>query len=89
MGQKPLGEFVREIVGLDMNAAKEAFAQYLNDASLDSRQIYFVNQIVEYIVHNGMMKDLSVLQEAPFTDSRQHCGSVHGFVRVVWYSAGD
>ena len=35
---------------------------------LDSRQIYFVNQIVEYIVHNGMMKDLSVLQESPFTD---------------------
>ena len=67
-GQKPLGEFVREIVGLDMNAAKEAFAEYLNDTSLDSRQIYFVNQIVEYIVHNGMMKDLSVLQEAPFTD---------------------
>ena len=67
-GQKPLGEFVREIVGLEMNAAKEAFAQYLNDTSLDSRQIYFVNQIVEYIVHNGMMKDLSVLQEAPFTN---------------------
>ena len=35
---------------------------------LDSRQIYFVNQIVEYIVHNGIMKDLSVLQESPFTD---------------------
>lgn len=67
-GQKPLGEFVREIVGLDMNAAKAAFAEYLNDSSLDSRQIYFVNQIVEYIVHNGMMKDLSVLQETPFTD---------------------
>ena len=68
IGTKPLGEFVREIVGLDMNAAKEAFAQYLNDTNLDSRQIYFVNQIVEYIVHNGMMKDLSVLQEPPFTD---------------------
>ena len=27
-----------------------------------------MNQIVEYIVHNGMMKDLSVLQEPPFTD---------------------
>lgn len=67
-GQKPLGEFVREIVGLDMNAAKAAFADYLNDTNLDARQIYFVNQIVEYIVHNGMMKDLSVLQEAPFTD---------------------
>ena len=67
-GKKPLGEFVREIVGLDMNAAKEAFAEYLNDTSLDSRQIYFVNQIVEYIVHNGLLKDLSVLQEPPFTD---------------------
>ena len=67
-GKKPLGEFVREIVGLDMNAAKEAFAVYLNDANLDSRQIYFVNQIVEYIVHNGPMKDLSVLQDSLFTD---------------------
>ena len=51
-----------------MNAAKEAFSEYLDENSLDSRQIYFVNQIVEYIVQNGMMKDLSVLQEAPFTD---------------------
>ena len=67
-GTKPLGEFVREIVGLDMNAAKEAFSEYLTNTTLDSRQIYFVNQIVEYIVHNGMMKDLSVLQESPFTD---------------------
>lgn len=67
-GNKPLGEFVREIVGLDMNAAKEAFSEYLTNANLDSRQIYFVNQIVEYIVHNGMLKDLSVLQESPFTD---------------------
>jgi type I restriction enzyme R subunit len=24
---------------------------------------------VEYIVHNGLMKDLSVLQGAPFTDN--------------------
>lgn len=67
-GNKPLGEFVREIVGLDMNAAKEAFSEYLTDTNLDSRQIYFVNQIIEYIVHNGIMKELSVLQESPFTD---------------------
>ncbi len=67
-GKKPLGEFVRGIVGLDMNAAKAAFSKYLNDVNLDSRQIYFVNQIVEYIVQNGIMKDLSVLQEPPFTD---------------------
>ncbi len=32
-GKKPLGEFVREIVGLDMNAAKAAFSKYLNDVN--------------------------------------------------------
>jgi len=67
-GDKPLGEFVREIVGLDMAAAKEAFSEYLSSVSLDANQIYFVNQIIEYIIHNGVMKDMSVLQEAPFTD---------------------
>ena len=67
-GDKPLGEFVREIVGLDMAAAKAAFADYLSNTNLDLDQIYFVNQIIEYIVHNGVMRDMSVLQEAPFTD---------------------
>lgn len=67
-GSESLGEFVRGIVGLDMHTAKAAFAEFLENKNLDSRQIYFVNQIVEYIVQNGMMKDLSVLQDAPFTD---------------------
>ena len=65
-GEKPLGAFVRSIVGLDMNAAKEAFSKF--SSILDSRQMYFVNQIIEYIVQNGMMTDFSVLQESPFTD---------------------
>lgn len=65
---KPLGEFVREVVGLDMGAAKEAFSKFLDESKLDSRQIYFINQIVEYIVHNGLMKDRSVMQDTPFTD---------------------
>jgi type I restriction enzyme R subunit len=65
---KPLGELVREIVGLDMNSAKQAFSKYLNDVNLDDRQIYFVNQIINYIVQNGMMKNFAVMQEAPFTD---------------------
>ena len=68
IGAVPLGEFVRSVIGLDMAAAKAAFAEYLDSTQLDRRQIYFVNQIVEYIVQNGMMKDLSVLQDSPFTD---------------------
>jgi type I restriction enzyme R subunit len=51
-----------------MAAAKAAFAEYLDSVQLDADQIYFVNQIIEYIVHNGVMKDLSVLQGPPFTD---------------------
>ena len=47
---------------------KNAFAEYLSGVNLDSCQIYFVNRIVEYIVKNGVMKALSVLQEPPFTD---------------------
>ena len=67
-GSKPLGELVREIVGMDIQAAKAAFSHYLDEVQLDPRQSYFVNQIIEYIVQNGIMKDLSVLQESPFTD---------------------
>jgi type I restriction enzyme R subunit len=67
-GNKPLGELVREIVGLDRRAAKEAFSEYLNDVNLDQRQIYFLNQIINHIVANGMLKDPSILLESPFTD---------------------
>lgn len=67
-GKTPLGELVRSIVGLSRQAANEAFSRFLNDAGLDSQQMYFVRQVVNYIVKNGMMKDLSVLQESPFTD---------------------
>ena len=67
-GSKPLGLFVREITGLDMNAAKQAFSKYLDDTRMDSRQIYFVNQIVEYVVRNGAVTDMRVLTESPFTD---------------------
>lgn len=67
-GDTPLGELVRSIVGLSMEAANEAFSQYLNDANLNSMQINFVKRIVSYVVKNGMMKDLSVLGEAPFNE---------------------
>ncbi len=67
-GKTPLGELVRSIVGLSQKAANEAFSRFLNNVGLDSQQMYFVRQVVNYIVKNGMMKDLSVLQESPFTD---------------------
>ncbi len=67
-GKTPLGELVRSIVGLSQQAANEAFSRFLNDVAIDSQQMFFVRQVVNYIVRNGMMKDLAVLQESPFTD---------------------
>lgn len=82
-GKKPLGEFVRETVGLDIASLKAAFAEYLNESRFDGKQIYFVNQIIEFFVQNGLMKDLSVLQGTPFTDR----GSIVDIFRDVnvWY----
>ena len=67
-GDKELGALVREIVGLDQHAAQEAFAKFLNDATLNSGQIYFINAIVKHIVANGMLVDLGILMDSPFTD---------------------
>jgi len=64
----PLGELVRSIVGLSLQSANEAFSAFLNNAGLDSRQMHFVKQIVNYIVKNGMMKDIAILRESPFSD---------------------
>jgi type I restriction enzyme R subunit len=54
---------------LSRQAANDAFSEFLNNAELDIRQMQFVQQIVDYIVKNGMMKDLAILQESPFVDS--------------------
>lgn len=45
--------------------SREALNGYVLDAY---EQIYFVNQIINYIVKNGMLADFKVLQETPFTD---------------------
>ncbi len=55
-------------MGLDMKAAKEAFSEVLDGAHLSPEQIYFVNQVVEYVVRNGMVEDNGVLMRSPFTD---------------------
>lgn len=64
---RPIGEFVRSITGLDRQAANEAFARYIDEAELDPDQINFVHQIIDYVVENGTI-DTRVLMESPFTD---------------------
>jgi len=65
-GNTPLTILVRQIVGLDQEAANEAFSEFLNDENLNSKQINFVKKIVDYVVKNGHMQNKSALQEEPF-----------------------
>ena len=62
-----LGLFVRSLVGLDRQAAKDAFATYLDDTKYNSTQIEFVNLIVHELTANGIVP-ASRFYESPFTD---------------------
>ena len=59
--------FVRSLVGLDREAAKEALAAFLSGKTLTANQIEFVNLIVDHLTEHGVM-DASLLYETPFTD---------------------
>jgi type I restriction enzyme R subunit len=62
-----LGLFVRSLVGLDREAAKQAFARFLADKTMNASQIEFVNLIVDHLTEHGVMS-ASLLYESPFTD---------------------
>ena len=65
-GDTPFGLLVRKIAKLDHEAAMQAFSSFINDESLNARQIEFVNKIISYIEQNGYMEDINVLMRPPF-----------------------
>lgn len=73
---KPLGTFIRELVGLDMNAAKAAFSDFLDEGVYNAQQINFVNKVIDYLMHNGVL-DMAHIFESPFTD--EHHEGAYGF----------
>ena len=63
-----LGLFVRSLVGLDREAAKDAFARLPRPArTLTANQIEFVNLIVDHLTEHGVMT-AELLYASPFTD---------------------
>jgi type I restriction enzyme, R subunit len=69
-GDKPLGVFIRNIVGLDVSAAQEAFAEFIQVGNLKADQMTFINNIISYLTKNGMI-DNAMLFEPPFTNLHQ------------------
>jgi type I restriction enzyme R subunit len=66
-GEAPLGSFIRGIVGLEINAAKEAFGEILQGQNLNSQQIRFMDTIINFFSVKGII-DPEMLFEPPFTD---------------------
>ncbi|TVR38204.1 MAG: DUF4145 domain-containing protein [Cryomorphaceae bacterium] len=65
-GDQPLGVFIRSIVGLDIQAAKAAFADFLLKGNLTADQMTFINNIISFLEQNGII-EARMLFEEPFT----------------------
>ncbi len=62
-----LGIFIRSMVGLDRETAKQALSQFVAGGAATSSQIELIGLIVDELTANGVM-DVSRLYQAPFTD---------------------
>ena len=65
-GDTPFGLLVRKIAKLDHEAAMQAFSAFINDQSLNQKQIAFVKKIINHIELNGYMENVSELTKPPF-----------------------
>ncbi|WP_208862864.1 type I restriction-modification enzyme R subunit C-terminal domain-containing protein [Micromonospora chersina] len=63
--------FIRSLVGLDREAATEAFGEFLAGRTLTANQINFVNLIITHVTQNGVMEPAG-LYESPFSDIAPH-----------------
>ena len=65
-GDTPFGLLIRKIAKLDHEAAMQAFSAFINDQSLNQRQIEFVHKIINHIEQNGYMDSVTELTKPPF-----------------------
>ena len=62
----PFGLLVRKVAKLDHEAAMQAFSKFINDESLNAKQIAFVQKVIHYIEQNGYVESKAVLMKPPF-----------------------
>ena len=65
-GHTPFGLLIRKIAKMDHQAALAAFSEFINDQSLNSRQIAFVQKVIAHIEQNGYVEDVAILAKPPF-----------------------
>ncbi|MFW5883003.1 MAG: DEAD/DEAH box helicase family protein [Verrucomicrobiota bacterium] len=62
-----LGLFIRSLVGLDRESAKQALSAFTAGKNLTANQIEFIDLVIDHLTERGMM-DPRRLYESPFTD---------------------
>ena len=74
-GEQPLGKFVRNIIGLDIEVANQLFADFISKGNLNANQITFIQKIINYLNQKGVIEK-QLLTQAPFNE--QHDQGVFG-----------
>ncbi|MGI6362193.1 MAG: DEAD/DEAH box helicase family protein [Bacillota bacterium] len=62
----PFGLLVRRIAKMEYDAAAAVFSEFINDQSLTQEQIVFVKKVIDYIVKNGYIENVSDIMRPPF-----------------------
>ena len=65
-GDTPFGLLIRKIAKLDHEAAMAAFSAFINDQSLNQKQIAFVHKVIQHVELNGYMDNPAELTKPPF-----------------------
>ncbi len=73
--EQPLGQFIRSVVGLNPEAVKAAFSQFIANPAFNADQITFIQLILNYLTRNGYMEKEKLMGQ-PFTDL--HTRGLHG-----------
>ena len=60
------GLLIRKIAKLGHDSAMQVLSAFINDESLNQKQIAFVHKIINHIELNGYMENVSELTKPPF-----------------------
>lgn len=74
-GEMPFGLLIRKIAKLEPQAAMDAFSDFIDDQSLNQPQIVFVHKVIDYVVQNGYIENVTELMKPPF-DKPQSFGKL-------------
>jgi type I restriction enzyme R subunit len=77
----PFGLLVRKIAKMEYEAALVAFSEFIDDQSLTQAQIVFVKKVIDYVVQNGYIDNVTALMNPPFDKPQSFIKLFDGFKR--------